>query len=477
MRVPFLPPWLVRLAAVSLMMSQAFAQSTTRVSVDLAGMQGNGYSFIASISSDGRYVAFQGIASNLVPGDTNGLEDIFVHDRRTGQTTRVSVDSAGVQGNSYSYNPSISSDGRYVAFESHASNLVPGDTNGLDDIFVHDCQTGQTTRVSVDSAGGQGNLGSNRCSISSDGRYVAFESFANNLVPGDTGWLSDVFVHDRQTGQTTRVSVDSAGMQGNSYSDNPSISSDGRYVAFDSSAGNLVPGDTNGTADVFDHDRQTGQTTRVSVDSAGGQGNNSSYFPSISSDGRYVAFTGFASNLVPGDTNGWHDVFIHDRQTGQTTRVSVDSAGVQGIDNSSSPSISSDGRYVAFESGSRNLVPGDTNGTADVFVHDRQGPSLTRTGSCPGPMTFTASGVTPGSQVVFVWGTAGSFTIPAGNPCVGTSLDLMPLLSPPPGYILVTASSTALATLAGTAPPGVCGVVVMQALDLTLCGKTNTMDL
>jgi Tol biopolymer transport system component len=206
-------------------------------------------------------------------------------------------------------------------------------------------------------------------------------------VPGDTNGAWDIFVHDRKTGETTRVSADSAGNQGNADSSNkPAISADGRYVAFQSRASNLVPGDTSNAADVFVHDRQTGETTRVSVDSAGNQGNADSHFPAISADGRYVAFQSLASNLVPGDTNNAADVFVYDRQTGETTRVSVDSAGNQGSIQSGSPSssesigsagssvvvaIGGDGRYLAFASDEFNLVPGDTNGYPDVFVYDR----------------------------------------------------------------------------------------------------------
>jgi Tol biopolymer transport system component len=323
-------------------------------------------------------VAFHSFASNLVGGDTNGRADVFVHDRQTGQTTRVSVASDGSQGNVESYDPFISADGRYVAFHSDATNLVGGDTNGDRDVFVHDRQTAQTTRVSVASDGSQGNSHSRYPSISADGRYVAFHSDATNLVGGDTNGHGDVFVHDRQTGQTTRVSVASDGSQGNSYSRNSSISADGRYVAFHSFARNLVGGDTNGRGDVFVHDRQTAQTTRVSVASDGSQGNDYSFWASISADGRYVAFQSLASNLVGGDTNGRYDVFVHDRQTGQTTRVSVASDGSEGYNSSDHPFISADGRYVAFHSDAGNLVGGDTNGDRDVFVHDRQTAQTTR---------------------------------------------------------------------------------------------------
>jgi Tol biopolymer transport system component len=350
----------------------AASGDTVRVSVSSAGAEGSSFSDTPSISADGRYVAFRSIAENLVAGDTNGAFDVFVHDRQTGVTERVSVSSGGVEGNRDSDLPSISADGRHVAFRSSASNLVAGDTNGTADVFVYDRQSGTTERVSVGSAGAQGNDASWNPSISADGHYVAFWSFASNLVAGDTNGSEDVFVHDRQSGATERVSVGSGGTQGNGRSNYPSISADGRYVAFSSEASNLVSGDTNGSHDVFVHDRQSGATARVSVSSGGVEGNRWSQVPSISADGRYVAFLSFASSLVPGDTNGREDVFVHDRQTGVTERVSVSSGGVQGNWDSGVGSISADGRYVAFRSFAENLVAGDTNGTYDVFVHDRQ---------------------------------------------------------------------------------------------------------
>jgi tricorn protease-like protein len=203
-------------------------------------------------------VAFESQADNLVAGDGNGTADVFVHDRQTGTTTRVSLHTDGTEGNGESHSPSISGDGRYIAYESFADNLVAGDGNSFWDIFVHDLQTGITTRVSKDLAGIQGNGHSYSPSISADGRYVAFESFANNLVVGDGNVTADVFVHDRQTGATTRVSVDLDGVEGNGNSNNPSISADGSFVTFQSDADNLVAGDTNIAPDIFVDDLQAG---------------------------------------------------------------------------------------------------------------------------------------------------------------------------------------------------------------------------
>jgi len=308
------------------------------------------------------------------------------------------VDSLGSEGSGHSYSPFISADGIYVAFESYANDLVAGDTNPLSDIFVHDLPGGTTTLVSVDSAGAQDPIPSSSSSpsLSSNGRYVAFDSDAE-LVATDNNGLSDIFVHDRDEDEdgiydeavpggisTVRVSVDSAGNQANEASVDPSISADGRYVAFSSFATDLVGSDTNGKFDIFVHDRDEDEdgiydeagpgevsTVRVSVASGGGEANGDSNSPSISADGSYVAFDSDATDLVGSDTNGKFDIFVHDLQTGTTTRVSVASGGGEANGHSYSPSISGDGRYVAFYSEADNLVVNDLNVSADVFVHDR----------------------------------------------------------------------------------------------------------
>ena len=356
--------------------------TTARVSVTSGGSQASGFSFQPAISSDGRYVAFDSDAPDLVSGDSNNASDVFVHDRQTGATTRVSVDSAGAQADASSYSPAVSSDGRYVAFYSEATNLVSDDSNGADDIFVRDRDTDgdgifdeaeavSTARVSVDNGGGQADGASSDPAVSVDGRFVAFYSEATNLVLEDTNGTGDIFVRDRQTGATERVSVDSAGSQANGGSYDAAVGWDGRLVAFYSAATNLVAGDTNNSWDVFVRDRATGVTTRVSVDRAGNQGTGTSSDPAISADGRYVTFRSGASNLVPSDTNGAEDIFLHNLQMGAIMRVSVDSAGGQANGGSSAPGVSTDGRFVAFYSRASNLVPEDTNGRQDVFVHER----------------------------------------------------------------------------------------------------------
>ncbi|MEW6746093.1 MAG: calcium-binding protein [Planctomycetota bacterium] len=356
---------------------------TTRVSVDSAGVQANDASYTESaqvISGDGRYITFDSGASNLVPGDTNGAADVFVHDRLTGETRRASVDSWGGQGDHASSCPAISADGRCVAFSSYATNLVPGDGNGQHDVFVHDLESGETSLVSVDSNGMQADRASVRPTISADGRYVAFSSYATNLVPGDTNYCCDAFVHDRMTGETIRVSVSSSGQQGDLDTGifYASISGDGRYVAFPSLATNLVSGDTNGRSDIFVHDLQTHETTRVSVSSSGAEADQGSTSTSISGDGRHVAFASGATNLVPGDTNDWTDVFVHDRLTGQTTRASLSWTGTETDHSATQPAISADGRYVTFIG--YNLAPERSHGW-DTFVHDR----LTLETTCASP--------------------------------------------------------------------------------------------
>ncbi|MDP1948879.1 MAG: hypothetical protein Q8L77_15410 [Nitrospirota bacterium] len=234
-------------------------------------------------------------------------------------------------------------DERYVAFQSAEPSVLEGDTNRVTDVFVYDRQTKQTTRVSVNSIGAQASGGSFAPEVTRDGRYVVFESLATNLVPGDTNRQRDVFVHDRQSGKTSRVSVDSAGSQANNFSQSAHLSEDGRYVAFESLASNLVSGDTNGVIDIFVHDRQTKRTTRVSVVSGGAQANNMSVNSLVSADGRYVTFESFATNLSSEKTDGPKQTFVHDRQTGQTIRVPSD--GMKGpVTSLSAPMLGREGK-------------------------------------------------------------------------------------------------------------------------------------
>lgn len=355
-----------------------------------------------AISGDGRFVAFVSNASNLVDGDTNGSMDIFVHDRTTGLTTRVSVDSTGGQAHGQCEYPSISADGRYVAFHTTAA-LVTTDTNSFEDVYVHDRATAETRLVSV---------GGNGCSkgpaISGNGRCVAFYSRASNLVPGDTNGAADIFVRDLELGVFERVHVASNGSEANrSAFGDASVSYDGRYVAFSSTATNL--GGYGQIVNVFVRDRNAGQTepvgvgitpslssdaqfvawmlvgtgagsqvwvldrssgtsTVASVSSDGVAGDGTSWLASLSGDGHSVAFASIATNLVPGDVNGEMDIFRHDLVSGETALLSVGVGNVLANASSASPDISDDGAVITFLSGATNLVEGDTNGASDVFV-------------------------------------------------------------------------------------------------------------
>jgi hypothetical protein len=246
-----------------------------------------------------------------VAGDTNGEEDVFVHDRSTGTTVRVSVDSAGVEGNDFSDLPAISADGSCVAFESWASNFDANDTDFTTDVFVHDLASGVTEWVSRASppqwSGGYG-----RPALSSDGSIVAFASGSFALVPGDQNGYGDVFVFDRPAGAMSIVSLDSAGAQADGTSLLPTLSSDGQIVSFTSYADNLAPNDTNAKNDVFRHDRTSGATSGISLDCAGSTADGPSSEAWLSADGQVVVFSSYADDLVDADTNGYADIFARD---------------------------------------------------------------------------------------------------------------------------------------------------------------------
>jgi Tol biopolymer transport system component len=344
---------------------------TRLVTVGVSGGGANEDSYDPSTSANGRFIAFWSDASNLVHGDGNGDADIFVRDMRTGRTRLVSVPAFGPNANGHSYSPSISASGRFVAFESNAENLVQGDRGGFD-VFVRDLEAGTTRRVSIGLNGARPNGGSYSPSISANGRRVAFGSRASNLVAGDTEKNEEAFVRDLETGRIRRVSVGLQGAEPNDFNagDSPSISARGRFVAFDSDASNLVQVDTNPRSDVFVRDLKTGTTHVVSVRSDGTQPRGNSYNPTISANGRFVAFSSGATNLVPGDTNRETDAFVHDRKTGDTRRVSVSFRGGESNGTSYAGSSSARGRFVAFYSDATNVVSGDPRRLHDVFVRD-----------------------------------------------------------------------------------------------------------
>jgi hypothetical protein len=331
---------------------------------------------------NGRYVAFTSFSTNLFPGDTNMLTDVFRRDLSNNALIRVTTGPGGVQGSISrepapgmfllsQHNVAIDMTARHVAFISFMDNLVACDTNRTADAFVNDLTNQVVLRVSVSTAGVQANGACASVAISPGGGQIAYASTATNLVASDTNGFGDVFLRSIVTNTTTLVSRRTDGGQATGGSStNPAVSDLGRFVAFQSAATNLVAGDTNGLDDIFVRDLQSSTTERVSVSSAGVQSNGFSSVPSISADGRYVAFTSTATNIAGFDNNSLPDVFVHDRATHVTTRVSQSTGGLEGDGTSNSAVISLDGRYVAFSSNARTLVPRDSNLAYDVFVRD-----------------------------------------------------------------------------------------------------------
>jgi Tol biopolymer transport system component len=343
------------------------AQTTRVVSRSTSGAWGNDDAEGGLVSGDGRFVAFSSEAANLVGGDMNSDSDAFIHELATGVTTCVSLALTSVPAGG-SYAADISFDGRFVALISASAMLVSGDTNNNYDVFLHDRLNGTTTRVNVDSSGAQANALTSHASMSDDGRYVAFISTANNLVAGDTNGQDDAFVHDCWSGVTIRASVGVAGNQATARTYDAALSPNGRFVVFSSNAPNLVPGDGNQTTDVFVRDLQLATTRRVSLDSNGVEANDYSQLPHVASDGSAI-FQSFASNLVPGEIGGYRDVFRYDLLSSAMTRISVTSLGGEANGHSWSSDVSADGRLIAFACYAPNVVPGDTNGKGDIFVY------------------------------------------------------------------------------------------------------------
>lgn len=361
------------------------------VSRNNQGFLGDLSSSSVSISGDGRFLVFVSAATNLAAGDSNDKDDVFLHDRMAGTTIRISQSATGEQGDDDSGSPVISEDGDHVAFESLASNLVFDDTNNSQDIFLFHRLTGQIEMLSLSPEGIPGDGHSGRAGLSGAGRYVVFASAAANLVSNDRNGLQDVFLRDTELKSTTRLSVGRAGVESDGLSDRPAISRDGRYVAFHSAGATLVPNDRNGAFDVFVYDRETSQLELASQTSSGLRGNDDSAHPSISADGRFVAFQSWASNLEAGDANFASDVFLRDRQESLTRRISVGNNRAAGDADSRFPFISADGRYVVFESAATSLIQGDTGLASDIFLYDRLATKVSK-------LTFNALGLPAGND-------------------------------------------------------------------------------
>ena len=370
--------------------------SMSCVSVDTSGQQANGNSNGTDMTTDGRFVVFDSEATNLVPNDSNGVPDVFIHDRQTGETTRVSIGANGTQGNGASFGGKVSADGRFVTFTSDAASLISNDTNAKQDIFIHDRQTGETSLISVATAGAQSNGDSTWADISADGRYVVFVSLADNLVMGDGHQGHDVFLHDRQTNQTLLISnsPDGSPMGGNS----PTIAADGRFTAFSYGCS------------IYYYDHQLGDVQLAYRGQCGWYG---AEYPEISGDGNFIVFetsvsddpatryylvrydrqadkyVGFNGNLGPWFVSSPHysnspdgryvafgdrQVYLLDFLTDEVEPLSTNLSGENGNGQSVARAISADGRIVMMESVATDLVPNDTNSVQDVFIRDRGTP-------------------------------------------------------------------------------------------------------
>ena len=371
--------------------SLATAQVVDLVSRNAAGVPGNAASGSASFSDDGTIIAFDSLSTNLVAEATTHA-NVYVRDG-SGTITLITRGLGGVPANGNSFGPKLSGDGRVVVFGSLASNLVTGDTNGAGDIFAYDRELGTLERVNVDSLEAQSSYfwgTSSPSHVTRDGRRVVFASEAADLVPGDTNAVSDVFVRDRLSGETTRLSTFPNGSQLPWHSWAGLLTPSERHFVFSTGVA-LLPGDFNGATDVYARDLVTGVTQRVSVSSQGVEGNNESVGEDVSADGRFVVFRSHANNLVPGDVNNEEDVFVRDRLLGRTQRVSVSSQGVQANWFSIAPRITDDGRFVYFVSYASNLVPGDTGFDPNLFVRDRLLGTTRRVGFLP-PNEWTEFG-------------------------------------------------------------------------------------
>lgn len=346
---------------------------TSLVSRAPDGAQGNGQSRGASVSADGRFVVFESAADNLFAGDRNGASDVFVKDLSTGLVLLVSAGIKGAPGAGASGQASISADGRFVVFESLAEDLVADDTNLQSDVFVRDLQTGSTTRASLSAAGVEASLGAANAAISANGRFVAFVSVSDNLVPGSDSFASRVYLKDLLDGSLRIVNTSAPGQLASTLSRNPSVSADGRYVAFETGAANLLPGDSNSAFDIYVKDVQTGAIIRASISPTGVQGGAPSTAATISDDGAFVVFQSTSTFGLADDTNLMSDVFRKNLLTGALDRVSVGARGAQLQDGAfvdAQDALSADGRYVVFQSAASNLVGNDTNGNSDLFIKD-----------------------------------------------------------------------------------------------------------
>lgn len=345
--------------------------STLRMSVSSTEAEGNGSSGAAAVSGDCSLVAFASAASNLVPNDTKKFVDVLARDRDTGKTVLVSKAPGTARANGDSRPNSVSKTGRFVAYDSGASNLVPGDTNGWYDVFVRDLMRKRSELISVAADGGPADSTSIYPSISANGRFVSFNSDAENLVDEPTMNDIDVYLRDRKLGTTEVVSKGFGGALPDTGSGPSEISGNGRYILYNSAATNLVEGgDGDALMDAYRYDRVTGETILVSEGQDGAVTDDAPVSgDDISFDGRYVSLTTYSDKMIEGLDTPEANVYWRDLETGEVKIVSVSSEGDVGDSFAFYSSISDDGEVVTFDSQSNGLVPGDDNFMVDIYAH------------------------------------------------------------------------------------------------------------
>jgi len=443
----------------------------------MSGEASNGNCAVPTISAGGRYVAFVSFATNLHPAAGRLSRQVFVKDMLSGAVLLASTDTSGLIAVNGAEDASISSRGREVAFTSWSDDLAVGDTNGTFDVFIKVIENDRIRLASVSTGGTQANGSSRNPTISPDGDRVAFISYGDNLVPGDNNGDRNLFVHDFHANTTVMVDVDANGLPADSLAQAESAMNwGGRFVAFTAHDG-LVAGDTNQHEDILLRDLQAGVTTVLSVTSQGIPADGDSRHPSMSPDGRFIAFVSDATNLDPSAPAGW-DAYVHDRQTGETRRVSIPEipGTIGGGVSERSPAVSADGQVVAFNADGSGLLADDRNGLKlDVILHG--GPSLAVSGSCPGSFTATVSFLHPGVRVGLIWGELSQVHLRPDSVCRDLLLDVRAVPAFSTGIRMAIADPAGIATFQGMLPAGACGRAYAQAIEIPTCLASNPFPL
>ncbi len=430
-----------------------------------------------TISAGGRFVGFASISSNLHPASTRLTRQIFVKDMVSGEMLLASTDTSGVTAINGGEDVSISSKGGEVAFTSYSNNLAVGDTNNAFDVFIKVLRNDRIRFASVSSSGVQGNRASRYPTLSPDGDSVAFVSWADNLVANDLNDDRNLFLHDSRAGITQMVDVDVNGLPGNCLAQNEAaVNWGGRFVAFTAHDG-LAPSDTNQKEDILLRDIHAGVTSVISVTSQGVAADGDSRHPSMSPDGRFIAFVSDATNLDPTAPLGW-DAYVHDRLTGETRRVSTPE--VPGTNGGGvyeeTPWVSANGQVVAFASPGDQILENDPNGAArDVLLHG--GPELTVSSTCPGPFTATVRYLRPNTRVGLIFGERNYVHLRRDSICPDLLLDVRVLPAVGRGFQTALSDAAGVAQFQGTYPVGACGVLYAQAIEISTCLASNPAPL